>query len=88
MNIQEEYDIIYSIFKHTSEPFDILDWNGNEVNIFFDNELIESYSKEDISELKIFKLDTSLVGNYEMQHLNFAYASSLIMDNEVENLLT
>jgi len=53
MNIQKEYDIIYSFFKHTTEPFDILEWDGNEVNILLDDELIETYSKKDIWEMKI-----------------------------------
>ncbi len=39
----------------------------------------EITSKESIYESKLnFKLDTSLIGNSEMQHLDFAYACSLI----------
>ncbi len=44
---------------------------------YIDIPLIDTASKIYTSKLE-FKLDTSLIGNSEMQHLDFAYASSLI----------
>ena len=51
--LQEEYDKIYSFFKQTTDPFDELDWDGKELNVLLDNEIIETYSKDDIKDLNI-----------------------------------
>lgn len=52
--IQSEYDKIYSYFKTTCEPFDLLDWNGNTLNVWNDNKIIEVYRHKTLKVLGIF----------------------------------
>jgi len=54
MNLQEEYDKIYSFFRTTTEPFDELDWDGWILKVFLNNNLIETYIKSDLKEFSLF----------------------------------
>ncbi len=56
--LQSQYDFIYSLFRTTTEPFDELEWDGKVLDVWLNNEKIESYM---FSELKGFGLinDTS-----------------------------
>ncbi len=49
--MQEQYDKIYSYFRTTTEPFDELDWVGDELLVIFENQIIEKYEVEDLKEL-------------------------------------
>ncbi|MCL5733152.1 MAG: hypothetical protein M1334_00610 [Patescibacteria group bacterium] len=53
-NIQNQYDKIYSYFKTTSEPFDLLEWDGELLNVWGENEIFEIYKYKDLKALKIF----------------------------------
>lgn len=48
MDLQEQYDKIYSFFKTTTEPFDDLNWDGKDLIIILADEIIEKYSKNDL----------------------------------------
>ncbi|NUM32650.1 MAG: hypothetical protein HUU47_10065 [Bacteroidetes bacterium] len=50
MNLQEQYDKIYSYFKTTSEPFDKLDWDGSILKVLLNEKLVEEYSVADLKE--------------------------------------
>ncbi|MDR1779329.1 MAG: hypothetical protein LBR50_01185 [Tannerella sp.] len=50
MNLQEQYDKIYSFFKTTTETFDELIWDGNQLSVWLNNKSIEIYSREDVNE--------------------------------------
>jgi len=49
--LQIQYNLIYSFFKTTTEPFDELDWDGFELLVILDNNIIEKYTYEDLKEL-------------------------------------
>lgn len=51
MNLQEQYDKIYSFFKTTIEPFDELDWDGSNLKVILNENIIEEYSISDLKEL-------------------------------------
>jgi len=53
MNLQEEYDKIYSFFKKTTEPYDNLEWDGNELNVILNNVVIETFSRENLIKLRL-----------------------------------
>ena len=53
MNLQKEYDKINFYFRKTTENFDLLDWNGKNLNVFFKDKIIEKYSKKDLMSLEI-----------------------------------
>jgi len=53
MKIQEEYDIIYPFFEDTQPAFDELDWDGEELKVIYKNEVIETYSREDLIECEV-----------------------------------
>jgi hypothetical protein len=57
MNVmQYQYDLIYSFFKTTTEPFDELEWNGKLLFVIFDGKVIEKYSYADLRKIiKKFK---------------------------------
>ena len=41
MNImQHQYDLIYSFFKTTTEPFDGLEWDGKILNVWLNEKII------------------------------------------------
>jgi len=54
--IQLEYDRIYSYFKTTCEPFDLLEWNGKILNIWSNDKIIEVYEYDNLKALSIFKI--------------------------------
>jgi hypothetical protein len=49
--LQKQYDLIYRFFKNTTEPFDDLDWDGELLNVFFENKIVETYSYKDMCDL-------------------------------------
>lgn len=51
MNIQRQYDLIYSYFKTTTEPFDNLEWNGKVLKVWLKDKMIETYSFQNLKEL-------------------------------------
>lgn len=53
--LQLEYDNIYSYFKTTCEPFDLLEWNGHILNVWNKDEIIEVYKYKDLKTFGIFK---------------------------------
>jgi len=50
ITIQKEYDLIYSFFKTTNEPFDELDWDGSKLKVILKETVIEEYSVTDLKE--------------------------------------
>lgn len=40
---QQQYDKIYSFFKTTCEPFDFLEWDGQILQVWQNNKVIEIY---------------------------------------------
>jgi hypothetical protein len=51
MNYQELQiieDNIHSYFKTTCEPFDHLEWDGQVLQVWLDNEVIETYFLDDL----------------------------------------
>lgn len=53
--LQKKLDKISGFLKETTEPFDDWDYDGKELKIFLNDELIEEYSKQDLKEM--IKLD-------------------------------
>ena len=51
LNLQAQYDKIYAYFKHTTEPFDFLEWDGKLLRVWWREILIENYSYEDLKKL-------------------------------------
>jgi|WetSurMetagenome_2_1015567.scaffolds.fasta_scaffold41183_4 hypothetical protein len=50
-SIQEQYDIIYSFFKTTTEEFDTLEWNGSFLLVILNQKVIEIYTYNNLKEL-------------------------------------
>ena len=48
LNLQLQYDLIYAYFKSTTEPFDMLEWDGENLIVLFNNVEIERYSYSDL----------------------------------------
>lgn len=44
VDLQREYDLIYSFFRTTTEPYDDLEWDGEVLNVWYKDEVIEKYS--------------------------------------------
>ncbi len=51
MNIQNEYNKIYEYFKTTTEPFDFLHWNGSDLEVWYNGNVIETYTLQDIKNM-------------------------------------
>ncbi|MDO8555247.1 MAG: hypothetical protein Q7R75_01635 [bacterium] len=69
MNYQKaqlEYDKIYSYFKTTCEPFDLLEWNGKILNIWSNDKIIEIYKYKDLKEFNIFSIKLVKSGKYRI----------------------
>ncbi len=49
--IQKQYDLIYSYFKTTTEPYDYLEWNGKNLAVMMNGEVIETYASDDLSKI-------------------------------------
>ena len=54
--IQFEYDKIYSYFKTTYEPFDLLEWDRKILSVWNNNKIIETYKYNDLKMLNVFKI--------------------------------
>jgi len=52
--LQFQDDKIYSYFKTTTEPFDFLEWDGNILNVWNKDKIIEVYTYKDLRKLFIF----------------------------------
>lgn len=46
-----QYNLIERYFRNTVPSYHDLDWDGNELLVFFNNEIIERYFKEDLKEI-------------------------------------
>ncbi len=44
---------IYRFFRMSAEPYDDLEWDGKILNVWLDDELIETYTKKDLIECEI-----------------------------------
>ena len=51
--LQKEYEKVYSYFKTTCEPFDLLEWDGESLKVWLNNVVVENYSRNDLK--NIFK---------------------------------
>lgn len=51
LNEQRKLDIIQSWLSDTTEPFDDWDYDGKELVLFLNKEVIERYSEEDLKEI-------------------------------------
>ena len=49
--MQHQYDLIYSFFKTTTESFDNLEWDGEILNVWLNEKIIERYKYKDLKEL-------------------------------------
>lgn len=49
--LQAQYDGIYSYFRTTNEPYDFLEWEGDILNVWNKNSIVETYSHKDLKEL-------------------------------------
>jgi len=50
-NLQKQYDLLYSFFKTTTEPFDDIEWDGEVLKIWVECKVIESYTLDDLNEI-------------------------------------
>jgi spermidine/putrescine-binding protein len=48
---QGQYDKIYSYFKTTTEPFDYLEWDGKNLQVWNKKETSEFYKYKDLKKL-------------------------------------
>lgn len=46
--LQNQYDKLYSYFRTTTEPFDLLEWDGKILNVLNDGVIVEVYMYEDL----------------------------------------
>ncbi len=51
VNIQEQYDLIRSYFKTTTEPFDELDWDGDILLVLLDGKITEKHIYNELKEI-------------------------------------
>lgn len=51
LKFQIQYDKIYAYFKNTTEPFDDLNWNGNILIVYNENQAIEEYTYSDLTKM-------------------------------------
>lgn len=51
----EQWNLIYRYFKTTVEPYDELDFDGKELAIWLDGEIIEKYSLQCLNKLMKFR---------------------------------
>lgn len=53
---EKQFNTIDYYFRKTSEPYDDWDWDGKELTIWYDGQVIERYSYQDLSKIiKNFK---------------------------------
>lgn len=48
--LNKQLDLIQSWLKDTTEPFDSWDWDGKELLIFLNGEVVERYSYKQLKE--------------------------------------
>lgn len=51
-DLQIQYNKIYAFFRNTTEYFDYLDWNGENLYVWENNEIIEQYSFKDLKKVE------------------------------------
>ena len=49
--LQSQYDKIYSYFKTTTEPFDYLKYDGEDLQVWNGDVVVERYSKKDVKKI-------------------------------------
>lgn len=49
--LQIQYNKIYAFFKTTTEPFDLLMWDGEILEVLYENNIIEKYSFKELREI-------------------------------------
>jgi hypothetical protein len=49
--LQQQYDKIRAFFKTTSEPFDDLEWDGENLVVYYEDVAVEHYTYADLKEL-------------------------------------
>lgn len=49
--LQFQYDRIYSYFKTTTEPFDFLDWDGEILQVWNGDAMVEEYRLKDLNSM-------------------------------------
>jgi len=49
-DLQRQYDLIYNYFKTTMPAFDSLEWDGKNLEVWLDDEKIETYTYADLKE--------------------------------------
>ncbi|MDO8524254.1 MAG: hypothetical protein Q7R99_01335 [bacterium] len=49
--LESQYNKIYSYFKTTTEPFDYLEYEGKDLQVWNKSVVIERYSKKDVKEI-------------------------------------
>lgn len=50
-SLQIQYDKIYSYFRTTTESFDLLEWDGEILNVWINEIILEKYNYEDLKVL-------------------------------------
>ncbi len=50
-NLNREYNLIERYFHLTTEPYDDFYWDGETLLVFFNNKIIERYTKKDLKEI-------------------------------------
>lgn len=51
VNTQKQYDLIHRYFKNTAEPYDKLEWDGENLDIILKDSIIESYTRTDLKKM-------------------------------------
>lgn len=51
MRLQYQWNKIHRFFKTTSEPYDHLDWDGDTLHVWLNDDIIETYSYNDLCEI-------------------------------------
>ena len=51
IDLQNQYDKIYSFFKTTTEPFDFLDWDGAILCVWYNNSIVEIYKHSELKKI-------------------------------------
>jgi len=49
--LQIQYDKIYSYFKTTTEPYDFLEWDGQILQVWDKDKVVETYKYKDLKSL-------------------------------------
>ena len=49
--LQRQHDLIQQYFKTTTEPYDDLEWNGEDLYVCLSGKTIETYSFADLTDM-------------------------------------